>query len=185
MYFINSIDDTRNIPIIFLSAPGDLESIPGYYDYIVKPFKEYELVAKVRALATVKKDTRSMGILRPGALLLHCLRTFDLEGHLEIQVEGRVYDICIDEFRMPLPLEILHSTAGKGKIFIQNRSMTVNFDKVSLLIFNMPVDKANQCGRLTGLVFQLPGTISEKIKLLETSKLLHNLNQKMGRLLRK
>jgi len=54
-------DDTRDIPILILSARGDAESImrgmeAGANDYLPKPILHHDLVAKVRAIL---EDTAS------------------------------------------------------------------------------------------------------------------------------
>ncbi len=52
---IRQRDDTRDIPILILSARGDAESImrgmeAGANDYLPKPILHHDLVAKVRAI---------------------------------------------------------------------------------------------------------------------------------------
>ena len=57
---LKSVDTTRDIPVIFYSARGDLESketglISGGVDYLVKPIEPRELIARVRAMLREKQ----------------------------------------------------------------------------------------------------------------------------------
>lgn len=52
---IRQRDDTRNIPVLILSARGDAESVmqgmeAGANDYLPKPILHHDLVAKVRSI---------------------------------------------------------------------------------------------------------------------------------------
>lgn len=87
---------SRNIPIIFLTARGDLESklkglTGGAEDYIVKPFEMLELLVRIEKVLTrygredtvirldgIELDTRKRSVLRRGEAVNLTPMEFDL-----------------------------------------------------------------------------------------------------------
>jgi DNA-binding response OmpR family regulator len=102
---------TQNIPIIIVSAKGEESDIVlglgvGADDYISKPFRPKELIARVRAVlrrVTRKADSVATDRLVRDALII------DMERH-EVKVEDHQIDLTATEFRL---LHLLASPPGR------------------------------------------------------------------------
>jgi len=102
-------DDTRNIPIIMLTARGQTQDrIAGFEkgadDYVGKPFSPKELVLRVQALlrrATVTAEAATE--LREGPFV------FDVVG-VKLLVHGKPLDLTLIEFKL---LHMLASRKGE------------------------------------------------------------------------
>jgi len=95
------IREHSDLPIIFLTAMGQVDDVVrglqiGADDYIVKPFNQSELLARVMAhLRRTQSALPSSGKLRfgDGALVI------DLAAHV-VEVDGRTVDLTPREFQL-------------------------------------------------------------------------------------
>ena len=95
-----TIRDTSDVPIIMLTAKGEIEDRIiglelGADDYLIKPFSPRELVARVRALfrRAHQADEPAVEVLDFGDLVI------DISGH-KILVEGKEVDLTASEFKL-------------------------------------------------------------------------------------
>ncbi len=111
---------TQNIPIIMVSAKGEESDIVlglgvGADDYITKPFRPKELIARVRAVLrrTARRDEpANTDRLVRGALLIDV-------GRHEVKVDGEVVSLTATEFRL------LHLLASHpGRVFTRDQLVT-------------------------------------------------------------
>jgi two-component system alkaline phosphatase synthesis response regulator PhoP len=107
--FIQAHRRERDTPIILLTARVEEEDHViglelGADDYVTKPFRPRELVARVRAvLRRTGKGSLPMEVLRVGEV------TLDREGHL-VKVANKQVDLTPSEFDL---LSALMSTPGR------------------------------------------------------------------------
>ena len=95
---------TRSLPIIIVSAKGEEPDVVtglelGADDYVTKPFRPKELVARVRAVFRRKAQ--------PSAERSEILRVQNLEihtGRREVKVGGKPVDLTYTEFELLLAL---------------------------------------------------------------------------------
>lgn len=102
---LNQKDETRQIPIIMLSAKGDeLDKILGLEigadDYVTKPFSPRELIARVKARLRrlypseeVKGEEHSANSLALGRLVID-------QDRFEVLVDGERQDLTPKEFEL-------------------------------------------------------------------------------------
>ncbi len=111
--------DTRDIPIIMLSAKGDEADIVaglelGADDYMTKPFSPRVLLARTRAVLR-RKDEEKASTKAPSELLNVNDLVIDTRRH-EVSLSGQVLELTATEFR------ILHFLASKrGWVFTRNQ----------------------------------------------------------------
>lgn len=105
------VREQSDVPIIFLTALGQVEDVVrglqiGADDYIVKPFNQSELLARVMAhLRRTKTTSASDEKLRFGGGAL----VVDLVGH-SVVVHGRIVELTPREFQL---LVVLAHNAGR------------------------------------------------------------------------
>ncbi|MDA3798684.1 MAG: response regulator transcription factor [Kiritimatiellae bacterium] len=106
---IKSMNDYKSIPIIMVSAKGEESDIVtglelGADDYVVKPFRPRELVARVRAVLRRKLEhiPADEEILRIGELEIH-------PGRHEVHYKSKKVDLTFTEFRI---LQIMAQRPG-------------------------------------------------------------------------
>ncbi|MFW5652783.1 MAG: response regulator [Planctomycetota bacterium] len=93
---------TRQIPIVMLTAKGEEADIVaglelGADDYITKPFSPRVLIARIRAV--IRRDSKiTIDASDSARLEIHEL-VIDSIRH-EVQLEGRLLDLTLTEFRM-------------------------------------------------------------------------------------
>lgn len=92
------IRQTRNIPVIFLTASGDEASVVtglsiGAQDYITKPFRPRELVARIRA--ALRKSGQAPSVFKTDGL------TVDVAGGI-VKKEGTEVFLSALEYRLLL-----------------------------------------------------------------------------------
>jgi two-component system alkaline phosphatase synthesis response regulator PhoP len=106
---IKSESRTCGIPVIMVTARGEEPDVVaglelGADDYVSKPFRPRELVARVRAV--LRRGSRS------GSLSDGVVRIFELEidpGRHELKVDGKQVDLTYTEFRV---LQVLAQRPG-------------------------------------------------------------------------
>jgi len=106
---LKSMDDYKAIPIIMVSAKGEEADIVsglelGADDYVSKPFRPRELVARVRAALRRKNDSVPADdqILRISGLEIH-------PGRHEVHYNSKKVDLTFTEFRI---LQIMAQRPG-------------------------------------------------------------------------
>jgi two-component system phosphate regulon response regulator PhoB len=98
---LKSEKTTRHIPVIMVTAKGEETDIVtglemGADDYMTKPFRPKELVARIRAVlrrtprAAAAEDTR---VVRIGDIEIH-------PGRREVRVKGKPVDLTYTEFEV-------------------------------------------------------------------------------------
>ncbi|MDD2742741.1 MAG: response regulator [Rhodocyclaceae bacterium] len=80
--------------------------------------------------------------------LLEMLKRFRLDGVVQTRVLQQVLTVSARGANLPLETSVLEHVRGMGRIFeFRNRSVH-NFNRLTMLISNMPVHDAEFCGRL-------------------------------------
>lgn len=180
--------DTAEIPVIFVSGCDSLENrLEGYEaggeDYVVKPFDDQELEAKVAHLLTAAAERADLKQLASYAsttamtamtsmnemgTLLEAMRHFGactsqreladailaglalygLEGATQIRSAEGILTRTGQGESSPLEVSVINHMVGMDRIVHFKSRMSIVYQRVSLLIHNMPSDDPDRCGRL-------------------------------------
>jgi len=183
---IRSQHNTRNIPVIFLSANAMLDDVlKGYEaggdDYITKPCELEEVLAKVKRNICVETDKKeAIGNARSMATLaitntseigliqqfyeksfscgnipelsqeiINTCQAFGLSCCLQIKTDAEIFRMSsVSGGCTPLEIDVMELLIGEDRILHFGKRTAFNFEKITLLIKNMPLDDEEKCGRL-------------------------------------
>ncbi|NQU64119.1 MAG: response regulator [SAR324 cluster bacterium] len=116
------IEDVKDIPIIFLSAKSDTEDLvkgfeAGGVDYITKPFKTAELLARIKTHVELKQARDEIHMLR-GIIPIcaGCKKIRDDKG-LWKQIESYIEEHSKAQFSHGLCLDCAQKLYGKSEWF--------------------------------------------------------------------
>ena len=80
--------------------------------------------------------------------LLHLMRGYRLAGGVQTRCDGEKQNIGAEGENRPLESSVLDHVSTLGRLFeFKNRSV-FNFERVTLMIVNMPVSDSDFCGRI-------------------------------------
>ncbi len=188
-------EDTKHIPVIFISGNADvLSKIKGYDvgadDFIVKPFDTDELLARIQVMyqyvdasRTAKYalgDTSDMGRLvrlvgrsydvKSTDELAATLREFfsylSLHCHFVFWLDHEQFYFEGDVNQSELKLTI-RENRDSGRIIDHALQTQVNYPKVSLLVTNMPIDDDALYGRFKDMLTYVLEVADSKLESLE------------------
>lgn len=181
-------DDTRHIPVTFISSHDTIDSrLRGYdaggEDFIVKPFEPEELLRKLKVAENVVQARRSLqeqvqasdelstialasmsdsGIVLQymsqligwhdekeiAAGTLELLRRFSLDGVIQTRLGSRTHTLSGSGIDLPLEVSILNHVGTLDRIFEFRTRGVYNFENVTIMVHNMPIDDDVACGRI-------------------------------------
>lgn len=95
-----------------------------------------------RKSATVK----SYQIL--GELVIEALNAWELRGGVQIRGVSEEVNLSTDSVISPLQSNIMATMRDMGRIFELKSRAVVNYEHVSILIYNMPIDDPDKMGRM-------------------------------------
>lgn len=121
------IKETQDIPVIFLTASGDEASVVtglnmGADDYITKPFRPRELIARIKA--ALRKSGQSPSIFEINGL------SVDTASGI-VKKQGREIFLSALEYRL-----LLVFTANSGRIITRNRLLDELWDAAGEFVNN-------------------------------------------------
>lgn len=80
--------------------------------------------------------------------LLDLLQRYRLKGAVQIRIAQRTLTLSPEGANLPLETSVLNQVSKLGRIFeFKNRGVH-NFERVSLMVSNLPLDDPDYCGRL-------------------------------------
>jgi len=82
------------------------------------------------------------------AALLGALAQYDLQGAVQIRLDGEEFNLSPEGSNLPLESAILNHVRDLGRIFELGTRSVFNYGGITLLVKNMPVEDAERCGRL-------------------------------------
>jgi CheY-like chemotaxis protein len=185
---IKADDETRNIPVIFLSAHDDLNAILAGYDaggedYVLKPFDVLGLYHKIENLQRIESDKQALAgqaqasdelaslvlaNLDEYAVLIKFLRTlnecnspdelivavqntltaFHLDGAVQIRMRNFEKTYSKSGENWPLEIAVINHVRTLDRIFEFHQRCAYNFEHITILITDMPVENPELCGRI-------------------------------------
>ncbi|SDI45278.1 response regulator [Propionivibrio dicarboxylicus] len=80
--------------------------------------------------------------------LLELLRRYRLDGVVQTRFDGVTETLSSSGKNMPLEVSIIEHVRDQGRIFEFRRRSVHNFERVTLMINNLPIEDPDYCGRL-------------------------------------
>ncbi|MCB1957249.1 MAG: response regulator [Rhodocyclaceae bacterium] len=81
-------------------------------------------------------------------LIIEAMGSYGLDCHVQLRRAGLSITQTVRGAASPLEESVIDKVREMGRIFSFKNRMVVNYDTVSLLIVDMPVDDADYCGRI-------------------------------------
>lgn len=80
--------------------------------------------------------------------MLELLRQLGVEGAVQAAVGARRYTISLAGENLPLEISVLDHVRGLERIFEFHNRAVYNFERIAIMVSNMPIDDAILCGRI-------------------------------------
>jgi len=216
---LRSSDQTKDIPVIFLSSDSTLRSrMQGYEvgadDYLVKPFEKENLYAKIQVLTRYREDkkllleqfevaqkTAYMAMTGSSELgiamnfieksysfynfkdlseaLLHLLQQYNLNCVLMLLHKGESSWFSVDEAISPLEKEMLEMLDRSQRFTDFGHRTIINYQNLSLLVRNMPLDDMERYGRIKDLLPVILAAVDSKINSIMTEQALAEQSEEL------
>ncbi len=100
---------------------------------------------------TLKFSRGALGCRTQRALAtqtIESMRSFGLESHVQIRVPTEILTLTPVGIASPLEESVFEKMLGMGRIFSFKNRTIINYDSISLLITNMPLEDDDLCGRI-------------------------------------
>lgn len=133
------IRSISTVPIIFLTAYDDEESIVkgldlGADDYIVKPFRKYELLSRMRAHLRRQVINVKTNLYRSGDLVVHVQKHIVVKGDKEIMLRPVEYALLLSFLENPQIIrkreQILEKIWDENENFVDGTTLTVQISRL-------------------------------------------------------
>lgn len=103
-----------------------------------------------------------------GQQVFKAMRAFGLKSSIQLRVESGAINIADEEFEgQDQEFKFLSRLRSKGRLFDFGEHTMVNYDHISLLIRNMPVDQPDKHGRIKDNVAVLLNGAEARLKAIE------------------
>jgi CheY-like chemotaxis protein len=80
--------------------------------------------------------------------LLELMQRYGLEGVVQTRVDGNVQTVSANGKNHPLEVAVIEHVRDQGRIFEFRQRSVHNFERVTLMVNNLPLDNPDFCGRL-------------------------------------
>jgi CheY-like chemotaxis protein len=102
--------------------------------------------------------------------ILEMLQRYKLDGVVQTRISQRTLTLSAQGANLPLETSVLNHVRGMERIFeFRNRSVQ-NFDRLTLMINNMPLHDPDYCGRLRDHLCIAAESAEARLKALETEE---------------
>ncbi|MFT3850958.1 MAG: response regulator [Propionivibrio sp.] len=105
--------------------------------------------------------------------LLELLQRYRLDGVVQTRVGGRTQTTSGNGNDHPLETAVIEHVRDQGRIFEFRQRSVHNFERVTLMINNLPLDDPDYCGRLRDHLSVAVQSVNSRLKALEAETTLH------------
>jgi len=132
---------------------------------VLSNMDEYAILMRfIRALISLKTDQD----VATG--LLDMLRGFRIDGVAQTRISQRTLTISAHGNDLPLETSIVDHVRGMGRIFEFGNRCVNNYERLTLMISNMPVHDPELCGRLRDHLCIATECAEAQLKAIETEE---------------
>jgi len=99
-------------------------------------------------LESLKKFNASMTEKELARAVIDGMSMFDLEGVVQIRMQGKIYSYNQQGEASPLEISVIHHMTSMDRIIQFKSRASIHYEHVVILVNNMPVHDTDRCGRL-------------------------------------
>ena len=103
--------------------------------------------------------------------LLELMRRYRLEGVVQTRVGKKVETLSAAGRNLPLEVSVIEHVRDQGRIFEFRRRSVHNFERVTLMVNNLPLEDPDFCGRLRDHLSVAVQGVDSRLKAIETEQL--------------
>ena len=127
------------------------------------------------------KQAASCNSHRPLAeFLLQAIAAWDLHGAVQIRGKRESISLSSSGPLSPLQSAVLENMQGMGRIFEMRSRAIVNYERVSILVENLPIHNAAKLGRMRDQLAILAESSDMKVASLDVEQVLAHQSSGMG-----
>ncbi|MCL4757479.1 MAG: response regulator [Rhodocyclaceae bacterium] len=102
--------------------------------------------------------------------LLELLQRYRLDGVVQTRIGDRSETISAAGTNLPLEVSVIEHVRGMGRIFEFRKRSVHNFERITLMINNLPLDDPEYCGRLRDHLSVAAQAVDSRLKAIETEE---------------
>ena len=99
--------------------------------------------------------------------LLELMQRYGLEGVVQTRIAGNVQTVSANGKNHPLEVAVIEHVRDQGRIFEFRQRSVHNFERITLMINNLPLDNPDFCGRLRDHLSVAAQGADSRLKALE------------------
>ncbi|MCG7543239.1 response regulator [Pseudoalteromonas sp. MM17-2] len=115
-----------------------------------------------------------------GKELLSCLNRFGLQSNAELRLDDGVQHFSLSGGCSPIVVELFDMLKTRGRLHEFSQRLLVNYEKVSLLILNMPEKEPEKHGRIRDHVCFLVSVTEQQLTAIMTKQALQTRQAQLG-----
>ena len=103
--------------------------------------------------------------------LLELMRRYRLDGVVQTRVGRDMQTLSAAGENLPLEISVIEHVRDQGRIFEFRRRSVHNFERVTLMVNNLPLEDPDFCGRLRDHLSVAAQGVDSRLKAIETEQL--------------
>ena len=100
--------------------------------------------------------------------LLELMQRYRLAGVVQTRIGGDTQTLSADGKNMPLEVSVIEHVRSQGRIFEFRRRSVHNFERITLMVNNLPLEDPDFCGRLRDHLSVAAQGVDSRLKALQT-----------------